>query len=363
MQYSLDEKVAIWLSAFEHLSEKKQYALLSLFDRPQDIFTQFDKKLQQIEAIIGNKVFSKMKLALSNEFLMSYIANLNQQEIRAVTIFSSDYPSQMKQAFQPPVCLFCKGDISLLKSFCIAIIGTRKPTAYGKNITEKFAKSLCKSGITILSGLAYGIDTIAHESTLANGGKTIAVLGGGFHHIYPQANAQLAKQIAKDGLLVSEFAPSVVPATFTFPKRNRTIALLSRGVLITEASLKSGSLHTKNFALDEGREVFAVVGNITSEESKGCNRMIKDGHATMVICPEDVAAAFQRELTPLELKQSEQVSLEEQVVLNMLRNAEVEFETLLLESGLDVKKLNSMLTSMQIKGIVKKLRGNVYTML
>lgn len=360
MNYSKDEKVAIWLSTFEHLTEKKQYAILALFEKPEDLFVQFDSKLSKIEEIVGNTIFSKMKLTLSNEFLSSYLKQLEQQKIKVVTIFSKDYPKQMLQAFQPPIALYCKGNLDLLHTFCLGVVGTRKPTAYGRMATEMFVRDLCKIDMTIVSGLAYGIDTVAHETTLAHKGKTIAVLGGGFHYIYPQSNIGLANKIAEEGLLLSQFPPSLSPSTFTFPKRNRTIALLSKGILVTEASLKSGSLHTKNFALDEGREVFALPGNILNDESKGCNEMIKNGHATMVLKPEDVASAFQRELKPIEIKKHAQLSFEENAIVCLLQSEEKEYENLIEETKLDAKTLNSALMALQIKNIIKKLPGNSY---
>ncbi|MFA6859997.1 MAG: DNA-processing protein DprA [Clostridia bacterium] len=363
MEYSLNEKVVIWLTAFEHMTEKRQYAILDLFEKPQDIFEKFEEKSEQIEGIVGKSNFDKMKPAFNNTFLNSYINNLNNLGITVVTIFSHSYPKLMSKAFQPPIALFCKGEIALLDSLCLAVVGTRKPTAYGKSITEKFTKELCQSGFTIVSGLAYGIDTVAHETTLASGGKTIAVLGGGFNNIYPQMNVGLANEIAEKGLLVSEFAPSTAPTNYTFPKRNRTVALLSQGVLITEASNKSGTLHTKNFALEEGREVFATPGNINSEESKGSNEMIRNGEACCVLCPEDIATVFKKNVKPIEFKKQIQLSIEENLVADLLRNSEVFYDDILSSTGMEAKKLNGLLTTMQIRNIITKLPGNYYTLL
>ena len=171
----------------------------------------------------------------------------------------------------------------------MAIVGTRRASRYGKDVTEQFASSLARAGVTIVSGLADGVDTFSHQACLNVKGKTIAVLGGGINNIYPATNTNLANKIVESGgLILSEYRPNEKPQTYYFPIRNRIIAGLSKAVLITEATEKSGSMHTKNYALDYGREVFAVPGRINDIYSTGCNKIIKSCQSAIALDPNDI---------------------------------------------------------------------------
>ena len=232
-----------------------------------------------------------------------------------------------------------------------------------KKVTENFTKTLVHNGFTIVSGMADGIDTQAHETALAEDGKTIAVLGGGINELYPSSNITLGKTIAEKGLLISEYKPDQKPAAFHFPIRNRIIAGMSKGVLITEADLKSGSMHTKEYALEANRDLFIVPGNIDSPQSLGCNAVIKALQGCMVTAPEDILEVYGKTNNYKEfVKQNNfQLSLDEQVVINCLGSEEVHYDELLDKTNLDTKTLNSLLTTMQVRGIIKKLPGNLYS--
>lgn len=211
-------------------------------------------------------------------------------KIEEISIESKEYPEQLREIYDAPLKLYVLGDKEILKQFGIAIVGSRDATEYGKKVTLQFAKDLSKNGINIISGLALGIDTCAHLGTLYQDsiGKTIAVLGGGLDEIYPKQNVELAKQIIKNGgCIISEYPLGAKPEKLHFPQRNRIISGLSKGVLIVEASEKSGSLITVDFALEQGREVFAVPGNISSSTSAGTNNLIKQG-AKLVTSYEDI---------------------------------------------------------------------------
>lgn len=261
--YTQNEKALIFLSLFD-IVPQKEIELLSLFESPSELLETFFEREKEINALFskgmrngskaGNgethKTVEQMKDALNENLLSSYIKNLNSKNIFVLTPYSENYPKKLLELDFPPQTLFCLGDVSLLGTDCIGVVGTRTPTPYGKIVTEKFTRGLCENNFTIVSGLAAGVDTIAHRTALDNSGKTIAVLGGGFEHIFPSFNIELAKRISNEGLLISEYRPSFVPAQYTFPLRNRIIAGLSLGILITEAGEKVARSTPKSLPLN-----------------------------------------------------------------------------------------------------------------
>ncbi|MCK9575541.1 MAG: DNA-processing protein DprA [Clostridia bacterium] len=359
MVYSEQDKALIWLNTFG-LSLKKQNSLLAFFSSPKDLKINFNNYRSKITEIVGAETYDKISYALEDSYLKVHITGLERNGIIAVTILSKEYPSLLKNTDSPPNVLYCKGDINLLNSECIAIVGTRKCTRYGREATTLFANELSHAGFTIVSGLALGIDEIAHETTLTANGKTIAVLGGGLNEIYPALNTQLANRIFEKGLVISEYLPNEKPTNYTFPLRNRIIAGLSKGVLITEAGETSGALHTKEYANEYGRDIFVIPGNIFSSASKGTNRIIKTLQASIVTSPDDILNLYGKQKKELKPEQIMQLNFMEQIVLNIIGEDEVAYEELLNKSGLEAKKLNTLLTTMQIRGIIKKLQGNIF---
>ena len=356
-----DDEALVWMTSFEFLTNSKKEKLVELFDgHIGNIFKHFDKNSVQIKNIVGDSNYSKLAYACNEQFLKSYLCNLQSLDIKYITINSPHYPKRLRAVDEPPLVLFYRGDLSLLKTKSVAIVGTRKTTAYGKWCAEYFAKNLAENNLTIVSGLAFGTDTIAHVSTLAAYGKTIAVLPSGLSNIYPASNANLANDISKSGLLLSEYKPNYIPNNYDFPQRNRIIAGISDCVIITEAGEKSGTYHTLNHALKIGSEVFIVPGNINSRESIGSNRMLKSCQAAILLDYEQVLEHLG--VSALDKKQikQRQLSIEENLILSCLENGEKDFEYLKEKSQLDVKRLNSCLTNLQIKGIIKKLPGNTF---
>lgn len=215
-------------------------------------------------------------------------------KIEEISINSNEYPERLRNIYDPPLNLYVLGNKEILNKKGIAIVGSRDATLYGKKMAFKFAKELSEQGINIISGLAIGIDAYAHLGNLqAQGsnqtvGKTIAVLGSGIDNIYPKENIEIARKIIQTGgCIISEYPCGTKPDKLHFPQRNRIISGLSNGVLVVEASEKSGALITTDFALDQGKEVFAIPGEITNKNSKGCNELIKDG-ARMVLSVQEI---------------------------------------------------------------------------
>lgn len=361
MNYNLDEKAIIWINFFEFLTLDKKHAILEFYEQPQDIFSSFKHDYLNFQKIITKEQFERMCDALDENFINSEIVNLDKDNIQVVTYVSEFYPKDFLNYNGYPVALYCKGDVSLMKSYSIAVVGTRKITKYGAFVTEKICRELAQNGITIISGMASGVDTVAHTTALKNNAQTIAVLGSGFNHIYPKTNFELYKQICENGLVISEYTPQTLPATYNFPVRNRIIAMLSKGVLITEAGLKSGAIYTVNYGLDYGKEIFAVPGNIDSYSSIGCNNVLKSCQSALTTCADDIFKVLHIDNKSQKVNNKVQISLEEQTILNVLGNDELSFDEIVSQTNYDTKTLVRLLTTLELSGIIKKSAGNFYS--
>ena len=346
------------MSMFE-ISIKKQEMIL---DVVEDYTLSSVLRNQKVVSLLSTEEFHKMVSQGDQKVLDSAVQNMESAGIKIITIFSENYPKMLKNLPERPMLLYAKGDLSLLDDKCIAMVGTRTPTNYGKLITEKFAKELAQSGFVIVSGLCYGIDEIAHKGALSVNGKTIAVVGSGFNNIYPATNFALANEIAEKGLLLSEYPPSFRAKRYTFPKRNRIVAGLSMGVIITEASIKSGTLHTKEYALEYGKDVFAVPGNVNSTKSELTNSLIRSAQAECMLSADDVIAFYGMTKKAKE-KKLVTLSFDEQVIVDLLKNAERDFDYLVENSKIPVNILNSCLTTLEIRGLIRKLPGKFYALL
>ena len=265
----------------------------------------------------------------------------------------------MKETLSPPFVLYCKGDVSLLNSLCFAIVGTRKPTDYGIVVTKQYAKEISKH-MTIVSGLATGIDAIAHKTALEQNSRTIAVLAGGFNHIYPAVNYNLAKQIETSNLLVSEYPPNTKPLSYYFPIRNRIIAGLSKGVLVPEMGEKSGSMHTINYAIEFNRDIFVVPGKINSPMSKGSNLLIKNLQGCITTSPEDILQTYN--LTQVEQKENQQLDINSQMIISFIESEKRTYQEILDHTKLQANELNTILMTLELEGLIVKLANNSYIM-
>ncbi|MBI2624262.1 DNA-protecting protein DprA [Candidatus Parcubacteria bacterium] len=270
----------------------------------------------------------------------------------------SRYPTLLAEIAQPPQTLYVRGSLEALAAPCLAVVGTRTPSAYGKQIAPMLVAALTRAGITIVSGLAIGIDTLAHEAALESGGKTVAVLGSGVDEtsVYPPENRTLVRRIVEaGGAVISEFPEGTEPKPFHFPQRNRVIAGLSRGVLVIEAREKSGALITANFALEENRDVFAVPGPITVPTSAGPNRLIASG-AQAILNADDILEAWH--LTELPLPT--QIRRPDAPLLEYFPATPIHVDELVRSSGLDVAEVNVELAKLELAGYIRNLGGGVY---
>ncbi|MBE5735126.1 MAG: DNA-protecting protein DprA [Clostridiales bacterium] len=319
--------------------------------------------IDKVSGLISKNLVSEIN-KIDVELLNNYICNVNSMGIDIVTYLSDMYPDNLREIHNPPLLLYTKGDLSLMSgSDNLAVVGTRRATSYGEEVTNVFCKTLAKEGLCIVSGLADGIDTFAHQSAVNVKGKTIAVLGSGINNIYPAVNVGLAEKIiATGGLVISEYPPNEGPQAYHFPARNRIIAGISKGVLIIEAPLRSGALITKEYALDCNRDIFVVPGRITDIYSKGSNEVIKSCQGAIVLSPEDILNSFGKTLNNRGKSVVMQFTLEEQLIIDVLNGKEVHFDAIITQSGLTSAKVNSILMKLELKNIVKKMPGNMYTM-
>lgn len=242
----------------------------------QDIYSMTKQELQY-HFQISNRYIDATYFDLHYIEPESVYEKYQQMDIHLITIFDKSYPFMLKQIYNPPLILYGKGNMELLHKKSLAVVGTRTPSPYGVQATKEIVRHLINENYIVVSGLAKGIDYIAHKTSIENKGQTIAILGSGFSHIYPREHDQIAKMIENSHLLLSEYPPNTKPQKKNFPERNRIISGLSIGTIVIEARKKSGSLITADFALNEGREVFAVPGSIFSETSKGTNFLIQQG--------------------------------------------------------------------------------------
>lgn len=273
-----------------------------------------------------------------------------------------DFPASLTEIESPPQILYARGDISLLKSNCIAVVGTRRCTKYGRDAAALLVNDCVRNGYTVVSGLADGIDAVAHETALARGGKTVAVMGSGFDNIYPAANLGLFKKICEKGLVITEYEAGIGPTRFTFPMRNRIISGLSEGVIVAEAGEKSGALITAYRAIDQGKEVFAVPGSIFAESHSGANALIIRGHAWPVATGEDIFRHLNKGYIAEGGMPALQLDIEQEKIFNVIRRngGEQHIDELIAATGLKLSELNGILFNMELLGIISKAPGNYY---
>lgn len=298
----------------------------------------------------------------------TYKKRLEKANVSILTLQEPEYPSLLKQIDKPPFVLYVKGNMSLLMSETdrkIAVVGTRKITHYGEEVTEMFTTALVAAGCTIVSGLAMGVDAIAHQATMAHGGKTIAVLGCGVDCCYPRENQMIYDAIiSAEGAIISEIPLGMSANIGTFPARNRIVAGLSQGVLVTEGAADSGSLITADFAIEYKRNVFAVPGPITSSLSKGPYTLIEKG-ALLVTKPQQILDQLGiSEINPpsLKLRRTKGDTEEEQMIIDLLQNESMSFDEIVRIMKKDSAILASVLSIMEIKGMILVGKNGMFSL-
>lgn len=284
-------KYWIWFSRVEKLTCIQKEGLLRQYMSPENIWN-LDKNKIKNETNLEDDLINEILNVKYRKNLNLYEDYINKNQIKIISMFDDDYPDNLKNIYDKPIMLFAKGNVDLMKTKGVAIVGCRDCSEYGKSVAKKIAYDLAKQNITIISGLAKGIDKYAHIGALNANGKTIAVLGNGLDIAYPSENKKLFELILeKNGLIITEYVIGTKPSKLSFPARNRIVSGLSEGVAVVEAKEKSGALITADFALEQGKEVYAVPGNIYSLNSFGTNELIKQG-ANIVTESDDILSSL-----------------------------------------------------------------------
>ncbi|MEG2338363.1 MAG: DNA-processing protein DprA [Clostridium sp.] len=311
-----------------------------------------------LKLCLSSKDIEAIEISKNPDYYNNVAKYLEKEKIRFIFIGDKEYPEYLRNTFNPPTGLFIKGQEVNFNN-CIAVVGARRASEYGKNTARSISKTLSEHGLTVVSGIALGIDAASHIGAIEGGGKTIGVIGSGHMHRYPSTNSHIYDQIESNGAVISEYFPEVIPFKTHFPERNRIISGLSKGTVVVEAAQKSGSLITAALSLQEGREVYAVPGNITSKNSCGTNSLIREG-AKVVLDPGDILEDFGIELNN-SVSYDINLSTEEKRILSVLTIEELSFEDLFLKSSMERHKLISILTKMECTRLIKRVYGNTYS--
>ena len=341
--------------------------LLEFFGAPQNILTASREKLTAVGGIgeaIASRIVSLDKKDIDREFDLSC-----KDDLKILTVTSPEYPSNLKFIIDPPIVLYVKGEILPRDNLAIAMVGSRRPSLYGLSCAEKFSADLASYDFSVISGMARGIDTAAHKGALKAKGRTIAVIGSGLRNIYPQENQDLAKQIALNGAVISEFPIDAAPLKQNFPRRNRLISGLSLGVLVVEACRNSGALITADFALEQAREVFAIPGKVDSVSSFGTNFLIQQG-AKLVSGIEDILEEFPFSLAgnnqkPLaqdnNFQQPQQgLSCTEELLYNIISTRAFSIDEFVQKTNKTPSEIFPALLSLQLKKKIRQIPGMLF---
>jgi DNA processing protein len=358
-----EERAMLTLAMLPGIGPRTVIALLDRFGTPDAVLRADEAQLHSV-AGVGPQLLHKIRTAGHYVDVDSIASWCGRHRVRVVCRDSEFYPTRLYELDDAPAVLFVRGDWAMQDDLAVAVVGTRHPTRYGLKQAERFGYALAKAGITVISGLARGIDAAAHDAALSAGGRTVAVLGGGLGEIYPREHVGLADRIAAHGALLSEFAPRARPRAGMFPQRNRLIAGLCLATLVIEAPDRSGALITARLAGEQNREVMAVPGPVTSRPSRGCNQLIRDG-ATLVQNIDDVLEHLGPISEPIttgegrEIRNPAELRLNdlERQVLDVIEETGSPIDHVIRDSGLEPHRVIATISVLEMRRLVRRLGG------
>lgn len=357
---SPEEAYWIWLAQVQGLSHKRIEELLERFGSPQEVYRA---GWERWASVVGVQLADRMRALRAQEAAEGLARTARDKGCQLITRAHPAYPETLRRMPDGPYLLYAQGDLSLLGRTAVAVVGSRSVTQYGRRAAAYFGAGLAAAGVCVVSGLARGVDSIAQQAALDAGGKVIAVLGTGLDRCYPPENQELQGRIAREGLLLSEHGFGAWAKPWHFPVRNRLLAGLSRAVLVVEASENSGSLITAGYAVDYDRELFAVPGSIFSPSSRGCNQLLRFS-ARPALELADLLSALDLPAVPqasgAQPRLPEGLSGEALALCTQLRGEDLSFDELVECTGLSPGKLNSLLTMLEMQGIIVKTPGRIY---
>ena len=361
------EEISYWvaLSLVPGVGSVLFKRLLDQFKTPDAVFRATLRDLLRVEGI-GKRVAEEILKGPAEEKTERELRLVKEAGGTLLTIADEHYPLRLREIYDPPPLLYLRGELREEDNLALSIVGSRKTSPYGRWITERISQEIVRHGITIVSGMARGIDSVAHGGAISGGGRTLAVLGCGIDVIYPPESRTLFGQIIEHGAVLSEFPMGSRPEGIHFPRRNRIISGLSIGVVVVQASAKSGSLITAEYALEQGREVFAIPGNVGADGSRGTNRLIKEG-AKLVESSEDILEEIlprwktMRESSIKVRSPGEGLLEEGKVVYRLLSESPLHIDVIIRESRLDPGKVSGLLLDMELKGLITQWPGKCFT--
>jgi DNA processing protein len=356
----MDQK-AYWVgfNLVKGIGAVRLQALIQYFGNLETAWQASEREL--ISAGLSQRIIDVFFATRHNIDPIQAYEDILKKEIKILTWEDPDYPDKLMNIDQPPPVIYIRGSVKPEDRWAVAIVGTRRVTSYGRQVTEQVSTYLARNGLTVVSGLARGVDGVAHQTTLANNGRTIAVLGSGIDQIYPPEHRQLAEKIIENGAVISDYHPGTPPDAGNFPPRNRIISGLSLATVVVEAGETSGALITATFAAEQGREVFAVPGPIYAPQSKGTNRLIREG-AQPLLDPVDIMES----LNLRKMDHYKQASLLlpgdelETKLMEILNLEPVYIDEIQSKAGYPVEKVSAALTMMELKGMVKQVSGMTF---
>lgn len=342
--------------------------LLKYFGNVESILSASVKELLKVKGI-GKKTAETIVEKIYDVPVDKELRKVEKIGAKIITIEDEEYPQNLRTTWAPPPVIYVKGKLIPEDKLSISIVGTRSATSYGKRTAERLAMELARYGLTVVSGLARGIDTYAHWGAIKGNGRTLGVLGCGIDIIYPPENKNLFEKIVHHGALISEFPMGTLPERFNFPRRNRIISGLTLGTLVIEASMRSGALITANYAVEQGREVFAIPGNLENRLNKGSHELIKQG-AKLVTCVEDILEEIELLVETLksglksENKHDEKnipsLSESEQKIYTLITTEPLHIDYITHASGMSSAQVASLLMQLELKGLVNQLAGKMF---
>ena len=366
-----EQRALIGLSLVDGVGPQRLRALLATFDTPREIFRASRSALTKVDGV-GDQTAEEILTFDDRAAVEQEVERADELGATLISPWDERFPDRLREIYDPPAYLWMRGTLPGVDRPMVTIVGTRRCTDYGRAQAHHFAAELVRRGFTVVSGLAYGIDAAAHKGALDAGGRTIAVLGSGVGHIYPQSHTALAERIIDNGAVLSEYALDAEPDAPNFPERNRILSGLSLGTLVVESYSKGGALITARLAVEQNREVFAVPGGITKDSSRGTNRLIQRGHAKLVMEVEDLL----EELPEVTVEDPEKVDAETvttgtgpdpeelsgdaEVLYEALSDTPVHVDELCEDTGLDPSSALPTLLKLEFKGLVRQLAGKQF---
>jgi DNA processing protein len=374
---AVDPRTLLMLARIPGIGVIRLKSLVNHFEDPGRVFEATPRELAAVEGIEEKTALVIARFSRGNgmadvrQYADDQMRRLQKMGGRLVSLWDREYPANLKKIYDPPVTLFTRGTFDATDAYAVAVVGTRDPSPYGVHIAERFAADLARNGLPVISGLARGIDTIAHGATLRAHGRTIAVIGSGIDRIYPGENGPLAERITHAGAVVSEYEMGAKPDAVNFPRRNRIISGIALATLVVETGIEGGAMITATTALDQNRDVFAIPFAVNDKRKSGTNMLIRESKAMLVECVEDILAELAPRLRGVVGNSSlmprealEELSLFERRIYDVLpEDSSLHIDTLSQRSGLSVSDTLVHLLSLEIKGVVRQTPGKMFARL